>query len=220
MKYKLFVYIVIAFAACQNLKKEVPKDEIIKLLPQINVSQGKKINSFGNNECLIELRIGNFAKNIDSFFPTYFNRKELIYIDLAKNPSVSHGMIEFEDIKMELYPKKFGELLRMSFATTTEERLYIPINRYCLFVNDSTLTVTKDEVNSFSSSEKDTIKDFEVLFQKSLSSIINEIKNPTSEKNDDDKVDTKIVENQYKKFNEIQLTLTDATIKKAKIYLG
>jgi hypothetical protein len=228
-----FIFLIIGLTSCQNQKKEgvlneivnhikatSPKDEIEKLLPHINILEGKNHNDNGVSECIIELSIGNSVEKIDEFFPSYINRKELIYCDLAKNTSVLGGMIEVEDLKKEVYPKKYGKLLNMSFATTVEERLYIPINRYCIFIKDSQLTITKDEVNNFSSPEKDTIKDFEVVYKKSLSSIINEVKNPAIKKNSNTISEKAITVNNQKQFDEILLTLTDASIKKAKIYLG
>jgi len=228
-----YLLLIIALTSCQNQKKNgvlneivnnisapSPKDEIEQLLPHINVLESKNSNDNGINECSIELSIGKSIEQIDKFFPSYSNRKELIYCDLVKNPSVLDGMIPVEDLKKELYPKKFGKLLNMSFATTVEERLYVPINRYCIFINDSLLTITKDEINDFSAPEKDTIKDFEIIFKKSLSSIINEIKNPAIKNNSNATSEKEIIVSNQKPFNEIQLTLTDASIKKAKIYLG
>ena len=228
-----FILLIIALTSCQNQKKNgvlneivnnistpSPKNEIEQLLPHIIVSESKNSNDNGINECSIELSIGKSIEQIDKFFPSYSNRKELIYCDLVKNPSVLDGMIPVEDLQKQLFPKKFGKLLNMSFATTVEERLYVPINRYCIFINDSLLTITKDEVNDFNAPEKDTIKDFEIIFKKSLSSIINEIKNPAIKNNSNATPENTINVSNQKPFNEIQLTLTDASIKKAKIYLG
>lgn len=230
-----FVILIIGLTSCQNQKKEgvlneivnhisapTPKDEIEQLLPHINVSKGENINERGINVCKIELSLGNSVEKIDEFYPSFIEREMLIYSDLAKNPKLleENSMVEFSELKKELYPQKYGKLLNMSFATNYEERLDIPINRYCIFINDSLLTITKDEVNSWGAPEKDTIKDFEIIYKKSLSSIINEIKNPEIKNNSNTTSEKEITVSNQKPFNEIQLTLTDASIKKAKIYLG
>lgn len=230
-----FVILIIGLTSCQNQKKEgvlneivnhisapTPKDEIEQLLPHINVSKGENINERGINVCKIELSLGNTVEKIDEFYPSFIEREMLIYSDLAKNPKLleENSMVELSELKKELYPQKYGKLLNMSFATNYEERLDIPINRYCIFINDSLLTITKDEVNSWGAPEKDTIKDFEIIYKKSLSSIINEIKNPEIKNNSNTTSEKEITVSNQKPFNEIQLTLTDASIKKAKIYLG
>lgn len=190
---KNFLLLITLFLSCQiqnkqrtftediiNTSTTSPKDQIEKLLPHIKVSQSKRGNAKGIKECIIEVALGNSLKKIDGFFPSYINRKELIYCDLAKNPAVINGIIEVEDLKKELYPKQYGKLLNIAFATTVEERLYLPINRYCVFINDSFLIISKDEVNDFTAPAKDTVKDFQILFKRSLSSIIDEIQHTTS----------------------------------------
>ena len=197
-------------------KEPSPKEEIEKLLPHIVVSEDKNSNNAGINECKIELSVGSSVEKIDSFVPSYIERKMLMYCDLAKNPKIleENSMVVFSELKQS-YPKKYGELLNMSFATTVEERLYIPINRYCIFLNDSFITVTRDVVNEWDASQKDTVKDFEIVFKKSLSSIINEAKKPPT-----NNLEEATTPNNLKQFKEVELMLTDASIKKAKLYLG
>ncbi|TRX21473.1 hypothetical protein FNW25_15845 [Flavobacterium franklandianum] len=231
-----FIFLIIILASCQNQKKEgvlneivnnikapSPKDEIEKLLPHINVSKGNNYNDNEVSECIIELSIGNSREKIDAFFPSTIDQEHLAYCDLSKNSPLPEGVIQDEDVnelKKEIFPQKFGKLLNMSFATIYQQRLMVEINRYCLFINNSNLTITKDNVGYFGAPEKDTIKDFEIVFKKSLSSIVNEIKNPAIKNNSNVNSEKAITVSNQKPFNEIQLTLTDASIKKAKIYLG
>ena len=181
----LIFFITLFLFSCNKISD---REQIEKLSPKIIVSEGNKKNEYGFNKCNIELNVGSFSENVDEFYPSFMNRKELIYCDLSKKTSVaSTNGVDIEELKKEIYPKKFGKLLNMSFATTNEERLWIPINRYCVFVNESFLTITKDVVDDFTSNKKDTIKDFEIIFKKSLLSIINnqkELSKTKIEKND------------------------------------
>ena len=201
-------------------ENKTPQSVLEKLHPHVDVLEGNKSNEFGINQCDINLVIGNSIENIDSFFPSYIERKELIYCDIGRNASLLEGIVDVNDLRNELYPNKYGKLLTMALATTAEERLYIPINRYCVFINSSFITVTKDVVNEWNMPKKDTIKDFEVVFKKSLKTIIDESKNPSINNKNDANSNEKIVENNQKQFEDIQLTLLDASIKKANLYLG
>ncbi len=230
--YKLLILsLVIGLSSCRNqnggtseilastINNTTPKMEIEKLSPHIIVSEGTR-NEGHANECNIELAVGNSIVKVDSFIPSYIERKQLIYIDLAKNPNVveENSMIEIADLQKVIYPKKYGQLLNMTFATQYEEKLDIPINRYCIFLNDSKLTITKDAVNVWDEPEKDIERDFEVIYSKSLSELINEVKNPSSS-NIRNAPQKEFVSNK-KQFQDILVTLTDATYKKGKVYLG
>lgn len=193
MNHKLYILsLIIGLFSCQNVDKPISmekpvseKEEVENLSPHINVSQSKIYNDYGNDECIIELSVGKSIKKIDGFYPSCVYEENLVYfyIDLAKDSNAFKEICEEtleESYAHYLYPKKYGKLLNMSLAITIHERLYRPINRYCIFINDSKLTVTKDEINSWGAPEKDTINDFTILFTKPLASILNEEKKTES----------------------------------------
>ena len=136
-KITLMVLLVQLIASCQNKNSEISQlDKVEKLSPQIRISKGENSNERGVKSCKVELKTKNSIETIDEFFPSFIEREDLIYCDLALNQS-GNGLIEIEDLRKELHPKRFGKLLYMSFAATVEERLYIPINRYWFFTNRS-----------------------------------------------------------------------------------
>ena len=182
MKNFYYISIVFFLLACQNNK---PKENLEnkEILPSINIYKGKSVNEHGINFCMIELSIGNKKLVIDSFAYNIDEEEYLAYYDLASSSKYSKSMFAsfIDESKNGLVRKRYGKLVSSSiatqFATIAGPMLFdFALLRYCAFLKDSNLTITRTQYSTPSSAgiDIDTTNDdlFEVVYQGKVSDFL------------------------------------------------